>query len=68
MEELKPCPFCGQPPSVIFRDKIIFKGALRIQCTNLKCGVTTYIQGYNKEHLIKQWNQRTPVDDARNIA
>lgn len=55
MQELKHCPFCGHPPSVIVRRK---SDAYRIQCTNLKCGVTVYIQGYNKDHLIAQWNQR----------
>lgn len=66
MEELKPCPFCGLHPSVTVRDKI--PNAIRIQCTNLKCGITTYIQGYNKEHLIKQWNRRSQSTEENQSA
>ncbi len=61
MKELKSCPFCGHPPSITVRFKPKEGNNItscRIQCTNLKCGVTTYIQGYNKDHLITQWNQR----------
>lgn len=57
MEEPKACPFCGHPPTILICGTIASKG-IRIQCTNLKCGITAYIQGYNKDHLIKQWNQR----------
>lgn len=54
-EELKPCPWCGNPPVLRLRK---FKGGWRISCYGTGCQMHPWVERKTKEASIKAWNTR----------
>ncbi len=54
MDELKPCPFCGETESLIIDDEWTIP-AFAIECC--ECGAST-ITFDTKEEAIEAWNRR----------
>lgn len=60
--ELKPCPFCNEPPvsfSVGYRDH-----GLMIECVTKGC-VNPHVSYQNPKIAIAAWNHRAPLDAAK---
>lgn len=55
MDELKPCPFCGDAPEV--RVDVKF-GGVSIRCGNRECGVDVEVWGSDEQNAIDIWNTR----------
>lgn len=60
---LKPCPFCGNAPTITFKS---FDGCYRIDCVH--CGIMFYLKAgaaeKSKERCIDAWNRRVKEDDG----
>ena len=52
MAKIKPCPFCGQPAKLKFKDSVY-----RVVCESPGCA--SHYSYYTKEAAIKEWNTRT---------
>lgn len=56
MEELKPCPFCGEQPTVGHDHE----GLVKVWCSNSSCLVWCSTGHFNKyDEAAKAWNGRT---------
>ena len=55
MTELKPCPFCGEPPELFsFKD-----GRYLVNCVNPDCDVYPYTRIHDSaEAAAEAWNRR----------
>lgn len=51
--ELKPCPFCGRKPTLVYD-----RNAYKVFCQNGFC-LAAYGWSAEKEEVIKGWNRRT---------
>ena len=61
MDELKPCPFCGDIPRVHFRDYGRGVTEAWIYHNKLTCPVEIkMVPQRTREAVIKRWNRRTP--------
>jgi len=55
--KLKPCPFCGKLPYLIYD---VHNGIFEIGCNNRRCKVIVYTNEINeKQKAIAAWNKRT---------
>lgn len=55
MTELKPCPFCGQLPDIVYDD---YEGRHRpfiVKCKS--CAVSMYVPSWSKDPF-EMWNRR----------
>jgi Lar family restriction alleviation protein len=52
--KLKPCPFCGEQPSV-FRYN---GGEMRIECVDPDCQASVRIEAANEQRAVNKWNTR----------
>lgn len=56
--ELKPCPFCGENPSLMEGSKTGVSGyRVWVHCQNKECGVYGP-ELDNVRHVVKRWNTR----------
>jgi len=62
MEELKPCPFCGQPPLFGYRGKNA--GANVIECQNNDCPCMPFTHALAHAEAIAAWNTRAALTRA----
>ena len=56
-EELKPCPFCGEPPHSF----LVNYGTGHdhgIECDNLKCLTLVTVDANTRDEAVKIWNTR----------
>lgn len=58
MNDLKPCPFCGKPATLVTKHK---KLAYFVECESETCSCMA--QADEEHEVVKIWNQR-PVEDA----
>ena len=60
MSELKPCPFCGYPPTTDWRmGKEEYVPLLQIKCVNVDCPTQPETWWFKSEEDAKQqWNRR----------
>ena len=59
MDDLKPCPFCGQPPNVMDADK---EDILLFETVCSHCGASS--DNYDTiEEAITAWNTRAKQDE-----
>uniref|UniRef100_A0A6M3KU00 Putative restriction alleviation protein n=1 Tax=viral metagenome TaxID=1070528 RepID=A0A6M3KU00_9ZZZZ len=61
--KLKPCPWCGKPPTITTYPKESVLNGIVIACNNDTCAVSPYLDGdfddfKNKTGVIKAWNNR----------
>ena len=54
MNELKPCPFCGENP--YYEENFTCYDEHLICCSNKQCGIVMFDKTKNK--VIKKWNKR----------
>lgn len=57
MEQLKPCPFCGEEAQIFTDDEMGYLGNAQylVRCGNCLCGTGHY---NNPEYAIEAWNKR----------
>ena len=56
MSNLKPCPFCGQTPS-IYQNEVTKMWIIR--CTNEKCRIMPHTDYHKtKGVIVREWNRR----------
>ena len=54
MEELKPCPFCGELPIQFVKD-----GLTQIRCNNTQCWIVPATSFYtDRKTAVEAWNRR----------
>ena len=60
MEQLKPCPFCGETPYTMIsgRENNV---EIKIWCNKCHFG----FNGYSKNELIAKWNRRAGYEDIQ---
>jgi len=58
--KLKPCPFCGEKPTMI--DNVHFDDNWGIECLNEDCPVNCTTFSPEKVLAIKAWNTRKGAD------
>lgn len=56
-EELKPCPFCGEPARIRFND------VFYAECSNRLCLVHPKVSATTPEVATEIWNRRAEVKD-----
>lgn len=61
MDELKPCPFCGEEPAIGNGDGYFF-----VNCTDCLAShfIAAEMQKWDREMAIAAWNRRTPDGGA----
>ena len=64
-KELRPCPFCGETPEIVYLDTNKNKKWFFVMCRGLACGVKveTSKRGSTREEAINLWNHR-PIEDG----
>jgi hypothetical protein len=54
MDELKPCPFCGEKARLFEQH-----GVWSVWCVNEDCPATSVlVEGYSREEVVPAWNRR----------
>jgi Lar family restriction alleviation protein len=63
MNELKPCPFCGEDNPIMQVDKEEYSLTYCVQCWHCDCRTDDYP---NEEEAIERWNRR--ADNGTTLA
>ena len=63
LEELLPCPFCGQPPThLIYKSESLFSHNI-VDWLEIKCmGCNIMMSGEDMKEVVAAWNKRTGSD------
>lgn len=66
MEQLKPCPFCGEEAQIFTDDEMGYLGNAQylVRCGNCLCGTGHY---NNPEYAIEAWNKRAKQRGGREM-
>jgi len=64
MSKLKPCPFCGEPPSTDTGER---NNRYDIYCSNIDCATAMHPSGCDREWLISLWNNRIGTSDGKKL-
>ena len=66
--DIKPCPFCGLPPTVSSYEDGEYGTKMAIHCSNRFCAIKPSVKGdrgafwMKPETVIKKWNRRAKCD------
>lgn len=60
MNDLKPCPFCGDEPAKTFSSDC---SSFYIQCMNEDCAIQPGVDTRDDEHAIAIWNKRAAPEE-----
>ena len=60
--ELKPCPYCGKMPRIMFFERVMVHGMYQVMCLSCHTKPKVFGRGRTKERAIEAWNGR--ADDA----
>jgi Lar family restriction alleviation protein len=60
--ELKPCPYCGNMPTITFWERVMEHGMWQVMCISCHTKPKVFGRGRTKERAIERWNRR--ADDA----
>jgi len=58
MDDLKPCPFCGELPTVWAGSGYEGFATFYVECRSDVCDVTPCVSDDNKYEAIRLWNKR----------
>lgn len=77
LQDVKPCPFCGQLPRLIVKDSFIDDETkeheiVTLGCVLSFCTTNPKVKGnwlkneFDLPHLIYLWNKRTIIQESKN--
>lgn len=65
---LKPCPWCGEQPTVRYDSKPdVYDPHYLISCNNLNCPASCQVPGDDIDLVVENWNTRHNVKEYRPI-